>query len=65
MLKLNIRKVTYELCMAMPAIFTVLYCIRDNVANKAAIVLMLFAYTLLNSHYMRMGKKKSFFSSIS
>lgn len=61
MLKLNIRKVTYELCMAMPAIFTVLYCIRDNVANKAAIVLMLFAYTLLNSHYMRMGKKIKFF----
>ena len=61
MLKLNIRKVTYELCMAMPAIFTVLYCIRDNVANKAAIVLMLFAYILLNSHYMRNGKKIRFF----
>ena len=61
MLKLNIRKVTYELCMAMPAIFTVLYCIRDNVANKAAIVLMLFAYILLNSHYMRSGKKIRFF----
>lgn len=61
MLKLNIRKVTYELCMAMPAIFTVLYCIRDNVANKAAIVLMLFAYVLLNSHYMRNGKKVKFF----
>ena len=61
MLKLNIRKVTYELCMAMPAIFTVLYCIRDNVANKAAIVLMLFAYILINSHYMRNGKKIRFF----
>ena len=61
MLKLNIRKVTYELCMAMPAIFTILYCIRDNVANKAAIVLMLFAYILLNSHYMRNGKKIRFF----
>lgn len=61
MLKLNIRKVTYELCMAMPAIFTVLYCIRDNVANKAAIVLMLFAYILLNSHYMRNGKKIRFY----
>lgn len=61
MLKLNIRKVTYELCMAMPAIFTVLYCIRDNVANKAAIVLMLFAYILLNSYYMRNGKKIRFF----
>lgn len=60
MLKLNIRKVTYELCMAMPAIFTVLYCIRDNVANKAAIVLMLFAYILLNSYYMRNGKKIRF-----
>ena len=47
--------------MAMPAIFTVLYCIRDNVANKAAIVLMLFAYILLNSHYMRNGKKIRFF----
>lgn len=57
MLKLNIRKVTYELCMAMPAIFTVLYCISNNVANKAAIVLMFFAYFLLNSHYMRKGKK--------
>ena len=61
MLKLNIRKVTYELCMAMPAIFTVLYCIRDNVANKAAIVLMLFAYILLHSYYMRNGKKIRFF----
>lgn len=57
MLKLNIRKVTYELCMAMPAIFTVLYCISGNMANKAAIVLMLFAYILLNSYYMRNGKK--------
>lgn len=61
MLKLNIRKVTYELCMAMPAIFTVLYCISGNMANKAAIVLMLFAYILLNSYYMRNGKKIRFF----
>ena len=45
----------------MPAIFTVLYCISGNMANKAAIVLMLFAYILLNSYYMRNGKKKMHF----
>ena len=60
MLKLNIRKITYELCMAMPAIFTGLYCIRDNMANKATIVLLLFSYLLLNSYYMRCGKKTKF-----
>ena len=61
MLKLNIRKATYELCMAMPAIFTILYCIKDNIANKATIILMLFSYFLLNSYYIRKGKKLKFF----
>lgn len=61
MLKINIRTATYELCMAMPAIFTVLYCIKGSLANKAAIVFMLLAYTLLNSYYMRHGKKLKFF----
>lgn len=60
MLKISIRKVTYELCMAMPAIFTVLYCIKDSVANKVAIVLMLFAYTLLEFFYVKTGKKMKF-----
>lgn len=61
MFKINIRKTTYELCMAMPAVFTVLYCIKENAANKAAIVLMVFAYVVLNAHYMRNGKKMKFF----
>lgn len=61
MLKINIRKATYELCIAMPAIFTVLYCIKESAANKVTIVLMLLAYILLNSYYMRNGKKLKFF----
>lgn len=61
MLKINIKKATYELCIAMPAIFTVLYCIKGSLANKAAIVLMSLAYILLNSYYMRYGKKLKFF----
>ena len=47
--------------MAMPAVFTVLYCIKESAANKAAILLMVFAYVVLNAHYMRNGKKLKFF----
>lgn len=61
MLKVSIRKITFELCMAMPAIFTVLYCFKDSLANKAAIVLMVFAYIFLNSYYTKTAKKFKFF----
>lgn len=61
MLKISVRKITYELSMAMPAIFTVLYCFKDSLANKATIVLMVCAYIYLNSFYVKTGKKSKFF----
>lgn len=46
--------------MAMPALFTVLYCFKDSLANKAVIVLMLCTYLYLNTFYVKTGKKIKF-----
>lgn len=57
MLRLNLKKIIFEMCMAMPLLYSVAYMLHDDLANKVVIVELVLCYVLLSQTCLRKGKK--------